>query len=97
MWVLTGARSSPTAGFPTLPSSVFSSVELAEEWIKCHGLSATLTLYRVDTGAYDWAVGNGYFKPSKPHHETAEFVGQFSGGDLHYHHESGVRTDLARQ
>jgi hypothetical protein len=91
MWVFTGARSSPSTN-ATFPGGVFSSQETAENWIKQHGLSGTLTLYRVDVGAYDWAVANGYFKPSRPHHHTPEFIGRFSGGDNHYHYESGARA-----
>ena len=86
VWVFSGVGSS---GFP---AGVFSSIAAAETWIELHSLSGTLTLYRVDVGAYDWAVEHGYFKPTKPHHETPEFVGRFSGGDQHYHYEGGART-----
>lgn len=71
---------------------MFSSLELAESWIKQHGLSGVVTLYRMDVGAYDWAIANGYFTPSKPHHRTSEFIGRFSGGDVHYHYEAGVKV-----
>ncbi len=91
VWVFTGTRSSSST-LATFPGGVFSSIEPAEEWVKLHCLSGTLTLYRVDAGAYDWAVANGGFKPSKPHHYTAEFIGQFSGGDHHHHYESGIRV-----
>ena len=92
VWVFTAARNSPTNTTPTLPGGVFSSLDAAEEWIKRHALYGLLTLYRVDVGAYDWAVANGHFKPSKPHHETSEFIGRFSGGDVHYHYADGVKT-----
>jgi len=91
VWVFTGARSSPSDTTPTFPSGVFSTLDAAEEWIKRHELSGTVTLYRVDVGAYDWAVANGYFKPSKPHHETSEFIGRFCGGDVHHHYEAGAK------
>lgn len=90
VWSFTGARN-PNATTPTFPGGVFSSLETAESWIKKHGLSGMLTLYRVDVGAYDWAVENDYFRPSKPHHTTAMFIGQFSGGDTHYHYEGGLK------
>jgi hypothetical protein len=90
VWVFTGAWSS-TSTSPTFPGGVFSSIDIAENWIRRHGLSGTLTLYRIDVGAYDWAVANGYFKPNKPHHQTAAFIGEFSGGDNHHHYESGSR------
>jgi hypothetical protein len=92
VWVFTAARSSPSDTTPTFPGGVFSSLDTAEEWIKRHALSGTVTLYRVDVGAYDWAVANGHFKPSKPHHETSEFIGRFSGGDVHHHYEDGAKT-----
>ena len=91
VWIFTGTRSSPSI-LATFPGGVFSSIKLAEDWIKLHCLSGTLTLYRVDAGAYDWALANGGFKPSKPYHYTPEFIGQFSGSDRHHHYESGVRV-----
>lgn len=91
VWVFTGVRSSPSNTTPIFPGGVFSSLDIAEGWIKRHSLSGTVTLYRVDIGAYDWAVSNGYFKPSKPHHGTPEFIGRFAGGDIHHHYESGAR------
>lgn len=92
VWVFTGARSSPSDTTPTFPAGVFSSVATAEAWIKQHGLSGTLTMYRMDVGAYDWAVANGYFTPSKPHHQTSDFIGRFAGGDIHFHYETGAKT-----
>jgi hypothetical protein len=92
VWVFTGERSSPSDTTPMFPSGVFSSLHIAEEWIRRHALSGIVTLYRVDVGAYDWAVDNGYFKPSKPHHETSEFIGRFSGGDIHHHYEAGAKS-----
>ena len=84
VWVFNGERS-------TFPSGVFSSLGMAEDWIKLHALSGTVTLYRVDVGAYEWAVANGQFKPTKPHHETSEFIGRFTGGDVHYHYDAGAK------
>ena len=54
VWVFTAARSSPSDTTPTFPGGVFSSLDTAEEWIKRHARSGTITLYRVDVGAYDW-------------------------------------------
>jgi hypothetical protein len=92
VWVFTGARSSPSDSTPTFPGGVFSSLDVAEAWIKHHALSGTVTLYRLDVGAYDWAIDQGYFNPSKPHHGTSEFIGRFSGGDIHYHYEAGAKV-----
>jgi hypothetical protein len=90
IWVFTGARSTPSTN-ATFPGGVFSSRLRAEEWITKHGLSGVLTMYRLDVGAYDWAVENGAFKPKKPHHFTPEFIGRFAGGEIHFHYETGKR------
>ena len=92
VWVFTGARHSTTDSTPTFPGGVFSSLQLVEAWIKKHSLSGTVTLYRLDAGAYDWAIANGYFKPSKLHHTSSEFIGRFGGGDVHFHYEAGARV-----
>lgn len=91
VWVFTGTRSNPGTN-ATFPGGVFSSVQHAEEWIVKHQLSGVLTMYRLDVGAYDWAVEHGSFKPKKPHHFTAEFIGRFAGGETHFHYEAGKRT-----
>ena len=88
VWVFTGAKPPNSHSFP---SGVFSTQANAEAWIQKHKLSGTLTLYRVDIGAYDHAVSNGYFRPTTPEHETPEFVATFSGGDTHFHYEDGKR------
>jgi hypothetical protein len=46
-------------------------------------------MYRLDVGAYDWATRHGLFTPKKPEHSRAEFIGRFSGGDVHCHYENG--------
>lgn len=91
VWVFTGARSSANTT-PSFPGGVSSSLEGVEAWIKEHSLSGTVTLYRIDVGVYDWAIANGHFKPSKPHHGSSEFIGRFAGGDVHYHYEAGARS-----
>jgi hypothetical protein len=97
VWVFTGYRQSSADTAQRFPGGVFSSLENAEAWIRQHSLSGIVTLYRLDVGAYDWAVANGYFKPSKPHHRSSEFIGQFAGGDVHYHYESGARLSPANE
>ena len=68
------------------PSGVFATRGAAEEWISKHQLSGTLTRYPVGIGVYDWAIANGQFKPKKPEHRQAEFIGKFtSAGMEHYH------------
>lgn len=92
VWVFIAVRSSPSDTTPTFPGGVFSSLRLAEAWIKQHSLSGTVTLYRMDVGAYDFAVANGYFTPTKNHHQSSEFIGRFSGGDVHHHYEAGSKV-----
>jgi len=91
VWVFIGERPEGATTI-TLPSGVFSTLKLAESWIAHHQLSGLLTFYRVDVGAYDWAIEHGYFRPSKPHHNTASFIGQFAGGDQHHHYVNGRRS-----
>jgi hypothetical protein len=86
VWVFTGERAN-------FPSGVFTSRTAAERWIGEHGLSGTLTAYPLDTGIYEWAASNGYFRPSRDEHRTAEFIGRFSSASLeHYHYENGAPT-----
>jgi hypothetical protein len=85
MWVFNGVQSS-------FPSGVFSSKESAEAWIGKNGLTGTLTEYPVDIGMYDYSTSSGGFKPSRPEHGTALFIGKFSGGGIdHFHYEDGKR------
>lgn len=65
---------------------------MAEGWIAKHRLSGVLTKYRLDVGAYDWAVENGTFRPKKPDHFTPEFIGRFAGGETHFHYQAGERA-----
>ena len=68
-------------------SSVFSSKEKAEEWIKKNKLQGILTKYPLDFSAYDWACKFGYFIPKKPEHKSSEFIQKFSNADNeHYHY-----------
>jgi hypothetical protein len=94
VWVFTGERSKPESS-ALFPGGVFSNLQLAEAWIAKHQLSGVLTMYRLDVGAYDWAVENGSFKPKKPHHFTPEFIGRFAGGETHFHYEVGIRAGAA--
>jgi len=83
VWIFNGARSN-------FPSAAFSQRALAEEWIKKHRLTGTLTRYPIDMGVYEWALDRGYFSPSKDEHRTALFIGKFSSASQeHYHYEDG--------
>jgi hypothetical protein len=72
------------------PSGVFSSREVAEEWIGKHLLSGILTEYPLDIGVLDWALRKGYFKPKFPSHETPTFRQTFSSASQnHFHYQNG--------
>jgi hypothetical protein len=48
----------------------------------------------VDTGVYKWAISKGFFRPSKPHQTTPEFIGRFTSASMeHHHYEDGRRQD----
>jgi hypothetical protein len=83
VWVFSGADAH-------FPGAVFSDRARAEQWIASHKLTGTLTLYPVDVGAYEWAIENGWFKPSKPHQLEPQFIGGFGCGHEHYHYEGGI-------
>ena len=76
VWVFNGNGGS-------FPSGVFSTRERAEFWIRQNRLTGTLTMYRLDVGTYDWATSHAVFTPKKPEHSAPEFIGRFSGGDVH--------------
>jgi hypothetical protein len=85
VWVFNGAKSN-------FPSGIFRSLDQAERWIAHHRLTGTLTLYPVDTGVYDWAISKGFFRPSKPHQATPDFIGHFTSASMgHHHYEDGRR------
>jgi hypothetical protein len=51
-----------------------------------------LTQYPVDSGVYDWAVATGSFRPGKPEHSSAEYIGRFTtAAQEHEHFTSGTR------
>ncbi len=65
---------------------VFKTVEKASEWIAHHALSGLLTEYPVDSGAYDWAVARGMFRPTKDDHRSSQFIGSFVSAKMRHHH-----------
>jgi hypothetical protein len=74
-----------------LCSGVFETKEIAESWIKKHGLSGVLTKYPLDVGVFDWAIENGLFKPKNEKHLSPDFIGSFtSASQEHYHYENGL-------
>lgn len=86
IWIFNGDNS-------RFASGIFSSKEIADEWISRHQLSGILTLYPVDHGVYDWAIANGSFKVKKEHESTPEFIQKFSSAlQEHYHYENGKQA-----
>ena len=82
VWVFVGSGG-------RLPSAVFSSQPGAEEWIKANRLEGLLTEYPLDHSAYDWAIAQGHFAPSKPEHSAPRFIGGFtSASQRHVHYDS---------
>ena len=79
VWVFNGSGGS-------FPSGVFSGREKAEDWIRLHKLSGTLTEYPLDMGVYDWAIENGFFTPRKDHQLKADFIGTFSSASQKHDH-----------
>ena len=95
IWIFNGARAPGSGQFP---GGVFTSVALAEAWIRKHGLSGTLTAYPVDKGCFDWAVENGCtgLKAEKlevKRHDPT-FIGTFStASQEHFHYLKGRPAD----
>ncbi len=87
IWVFNGEQS-------RFPSGLFSTKELAEDWISKNKLSGVLTRYPVDVSVYDWAITRNFFEPKKAEHRESTFIGRFSSASQeHYHYEDGLRGD----
>lgn len=85
VWVFNGARSQ-------FPSAVFSSLEVAEQWIRQTSVTGTLTCYPIDVSVYDWVLDNKLWEPKEPHQRTSKFIGRFSSAyQDHHHYEDGER------
>lgn len=69
------------------PSSVFSSKEQAEEWIRSNRLAGTLTRYPLNISVYEWVQEHNYWRPTRDNQKTPEFIANFSSaytGHEHY-------------
>ncbi len=79
------------------PGGVFTTPELADEWIAAHRLTGVLTAYPLDQGAFDWALSQGCTnlraeKLEQKRHDPV-FIGGFStASQEHYHYEEGRRV-----
>ena len=84
VWVFVGAGA-------RLPSGIFTTKEMAIQWVEKYKLTGVLTKYPVDESVYDWAVSSGYFTPKSDKQRTARFIGFFTTAiQEHYHFEDGA-------
>lgn len=85
VWVFSG----PKGHFP---GGVFTSVAIAEEWIRRNHLTGVLTKYPVDTGSFEWATQNGLVNEKLLANADSGFIGSFSSASFdHLHFEDGER------
>ncbi|MGA5305968.1 DUF7710 domain-containing protein [Nucisporomicrobium flavum] len=71
-------------------SAAFETEEAGLAWAADHGVTGILAEYPYG-GAYDAAVAEGRFTPSKPHHGTTNHVAAFTPGLRHIHLVDGRR------
>jgi hypothetical protein len=80
VWVFSGPHNH-------FPSAVFSSRDLAEEWVEKYQLRGTLTAYPLDLSVWEWAIERGYFIPKREEQTSSNFIGNFSSASQeHYHY-----------
>jgi hypothetical protein len=80
IWIFHGLRG-------TLASAVFSSKEIAENWINANQVQGILTKYPIDISVYDWTIEQGYFNPKSPEQLTPDYIQKFSSAYCeHYHY-----------
>jgi hypothetical protein len=82
VWMFTGDSSK-------LPSGIFSSKGKAEDWVRRHKLTGTLSEFPLDNGTYDHAIAEGLFEPRKEHETEAWFIADFSPRLPHEHWRNG--------
>ena len=77
MWIFHGAGARHASG-------LFVTMDDGLAWAAEHRLTGMLSEYRIG-GAYDVAVEEGRFRPSREHHGSAVHVAGFSPGLRHVH------------
>jgi hypothetical protein len=77
MWVFHGENARYAAG-------VFATAAEGLTWAATNHVTGVLAEYAVG-GAYDVAVREGRFTPSRPHHGGPDHVAGFSPGLRHFH------------
>ncbi|WP_203701497.1 DUF7710 domain-containing protein [Asanoa iriomotensis] len=83
VWIFHGDRA-------RYASAVFETADAGLAWAAEHRVTGILAEYLYG-GAYDAAVSEGRFTPSKPHHGTADHVAAFNPGLEHIHLTDGER------
>ncbi len=84
VWIFNGAKG-------RFPGGVFSSLEMAENWIARNRLSGVLTKYPVNVGSYDWAEQMGFVSEKLAAKANSDFIGSFSSASFeHFHYEDGT-------
>lgn len=74
-------------------SGVFLTLDAGKVWVKKNSLSGMLTEYPINTGAYDWAVAQRFFKPENDTQRSPEFIQAFSSAyQNHFHFEHGEQV-----
>lgn len=75
-------------------AGVFATKKDAMTWVAQHRLSGLLTEYPLGVGAYDHAVAQGWFLPTKDHHGSPAHIAHFSPGRTeHVHLRDGQLVD----
>ena len=83
VWIFHGDRA-------RFASGVFDTLDAGLAWAAERQVTGILAEY-ADGGAYDVAVSEGRFTPSKAHHGTADHVAAFGPGLRHIHMTGGRR------
>lgn len=84
VWVFHGANGRFSSG-------VFTTRELAENWINQYSLTGVLTEYPLDISVYDWALRANFFTIKNEAQSQPEFIQKFTTAiQEHYHYENGV-------
>lgn len=77
------------------PAAIFAERDLAEQWIIKHALSGVLTKYPINLSIHEWAMSEGFFRPTKPEHYSPSFIQRFSSASQeHYHYEEGINVSI---
>ncbi|MCW3841995.1 hypothetical protein ONA70_17995 [Micromonospora yasonensis] len=83
VWIFHGDRARYASG-------VFDTLDTGLAWAAEHQVTGILAEY-ANGGAYNVAVSEGRFTPSKTHHGTADHVAAFGSGLRHIHLTDGRR------